>query len=130
MAEAGEDNPRTGCEASDMDVKTVGLAALAIAVWLVVVPIILALGYPDATRDAAKAPTLRPPEPRLQTDPERDLRLYNAAKQARLTSYGWVDRTHGVVHIPIDEAMRRLAARGIAGWPGGATPAGKSAEAR
>jgi hypothetical protein len=27
----------------------------------------------------------------------------------RLKSYGWVDKQVGVVHIPIDEAMRLLA---------------------
>jgi hypothetical protein len=27
----------------------------------------------------------------------------------RITTYGWVDREAGIVHIPVEEAMRRLA---------------------
>ncbi|HZZ85939.1 MAG TPA: hypothetical protein VFE30_15495 [Anaeromyxobacteraceae bacterium] len=29
-------------------------------------------------------------------------------QQAWLAGYGWVDKEHGVIHIPIDEAMERL----------------------
>lgn len=29
-------------------------------------------------------------------------------QQAWLGGYGWVDKEHGVIHIPIDEAMERL----------------------
>jgi len=31
------------------------------------------------------------------------------AEDRRLSNYGWVDRKTGVVHIPIEEAMRQLA---------------------
>jgi hypothetical protein len=30
-----------------------------------------------------------------------------------LNGYGWVDRDAGVVHIPIDEAMRLMVERGV-----------------
>ena len=30
-----------------------------------------------------------------------------------ITTYGWVDREGGVVHIPIDEAMKRLVDEGV-----------------
>ncbi len=33
-----------------------------------------------------------------------------AQQREHLTTYGWVDRSAGVVRIPIDEAMKRLAA--------------------
>jgi hypothetical protein len=33
-----------------------------------------------------------------------------ARQREHLTTYGWVDRPAGVVRIPIDEAMKRLAA--------------------
>lgn len=36
----------------------------------------------------------------------------------RLTSYGWVDRPAGTVHIPIDEAIRLTAERGLPARPG------------
>jgi hypothetical protein len=31
-----------------------------------------------------------------------------------LATYGWIDRQHGIVRIPIVEAMQQLARRG---WP-------------
>lgn len=36
----------------------------------------------------------------------------------RLSSYGWVDRSAGTVHIPIDEAIRLTAERGLPTRPG------------
>jgi hypothetical protein len=49
--------------------------------------------------------------PRLQTMPGDDLTRYRAAQDGKLTSYGWVDRNAGVVHIPIDRAIELMAER-------------------
>ncbi len=38
-----------------------------------------------------------------------------AEQLAQLQSYGWISRPHGIIHIPIDEAMQKVA--------GGARPA-------
>jgi hypothetical protein len=54
-----------------------------------------------------------PPEPRLQQDPHRELQEYMAAQNAKLNSYGWVDKGAGVVSIPIDQAMNLIVQRGI-----------------
>lgn len=54
-----------------------------------------------------------PPEPRLQIDPASDLSQMQAAEDARLRSYGWVDRQSGVVRIPIERAMKLIAERGL-----------------
>src|SRR5262249_16952987 len=45
---------------------------------------------------------------------EQDTRIRSTreAQRAALSSYGWVDRDAGVVHIPIEEAMRTLARTG------------------
>ena len=51
------------------------------------------------------------PEPVLQKAPQNDLRRFEAAQQAALSGYGWVDRDHGIARVPIDEAMRMTAAR-------------------
>ena len=53
------------------------------------------------------------PQPRLQTQPARDLRRLRAEEEARLNSYGWIDRSAGVAHIPIDQAMDLLLERGL-----------------
>jgi len=61
--------------------------------------------------------SITPPQPRLQTDPEADLAAYVRKEQHLLNSYGWVDREHGIAHIPIGIAMARLAQTGIPGFP-------------
>lgn len=57
--------------------------------------------------------TQGPPEPRLQPDPNLDMRQMRAEEDALLSSYGWSDKASGTVRIPIDRAMDMLAARGM-----------------
>jgi hypothetical protein len=54
-----------------------------------------------------------PPMPRLQPAPVTDLRDMRNAEDKILNSYGWIDRAHGVTHIPIDRAIDVLAKRGL-----------------
>ena len=64
-----------------------------------------------------------PPAPRLQAQPFKDVYQLKSAQLDKLHSYGWVDQATGVVHIPIDEAMRLVGERG--GVPSSAqTPSG------
>lgn len=57
------------------------------------------------------------PAPRLQASPRADMQRFYAQEMRRLNSTGWVDKAHGVVHIPIADAMRKVAKEGIPGWP-------------
>jgi len=72
---------------------------------------------PSPLRAGMKEP--EPPEPRLQgvpghaSDPQQDLRKYLSETQKELNSYGWVDEKTGVAHIPIEEAMKLIAGRGL-----------------
>jgi hypothetical protein len=56
------------------------------------------------------------------------------AEDQSLHHYGWVDRAHGVVHIPIEDAKKLYAAKmavagatGNAGGPPAGTPAASPA---
>jgi len=69
---------------------------------------------PPSPLPEANAPHL-PPGPLLQTDPVGEIRELRAEEEARLRSYGWVDRERGVVWLPIERAMAILAERGTAG---------------
>lgn len=74
-----------------------------------------------------------PPEPRLQTTPPLDLRALRAHEDEVLGHYGWLDRTNGVVRIPIEEAKRTLLERGLPVRPVEApatAPAGQVAVAK
>lgn len=57
----------------------------------------------------ARAPE-RPkvPAPVLEYRPLEDFSTYERHERQRLSSYGWVDRAAGTVHIPIEVAMSRL----------------------
>ena len=50
--------------------------------------------------------------PLLQGAPQPDRAAYLDEKRRLLGSYGWVDREAGIARIPLEEAMRLLAARG------------------
>lgn len=54
-----------------------------------------------------------PPMPRLQSDPTYDLNRFRQQVERRLNSYGWVDQAHGIVHIPIQQAMQLIAKQGL-----------------
>ena len=60
-----------------------------------------------------------PPEPRLQgvpgheTDPQQDLRNKIAADTAANESYRWVDEKAGIAQIPVKEAMKIIAEKGL-----------------
>jgi hypothetical protein len=84
-----------------------------LAVWLVAVVL---PHFASALRRPIVLPVPRAqrlPEPHLQVDPPADLQALRSAERARLSSYGFVDRDHAVVHIPIDVAKRRLLERGL-----------------
>jgi hypothetical protein len=91
---------------------------------LVVCALVTRWLYPQSLSDTTLTPPLpQYPAPRLQADPAADMRAFHAFEMRQLDSTGWVDEAHGVVHIPIANAMRIVAHEGIPGWPApGASP--------
>lgn len=64
-------------------------------------------------RHVAEANPARPPFPRLQISPSEDLQTFRAREEAELNTYGWINKTAGVVRIPISRAMDLLLQRGL-----------------
>jgi hypothetical protein len=63
--------------------------------------------------------------PRLVESEPRVLRDFHAQEDALLTSYGWVEKDKGLARIPISEAMKLVAERGLPKFaPGESAPAG------
>ena len=58
-------------------------------------------------------PPVAPPAPRLQVSPTADWEAMIEKEQAALHSYGWVDRSKGIVRIPIERQMQIIAERGL-----------------
>lgn len=70
-------------------------------------------GFDPPPVPMAAEPDRKPPEPRLQERPFEDVAKRRAADQPFLDEYGWVDEKAGTVRIPIDEAMKIVARRGL-----------------
>jgi len=51
--------------------------------------------------------------PVLQVSPPLDLQTFRAREQAELETYGWINRTAGVVRIPIERAMDLVLQQGL-----------------
>jgi hypothetical protein len=55
----------------------------------------------------------RPTYPRLQVSPPLDLQTFRTREENKLGTYGWIDRTSGVVRVPIERAMELVLAQGL-----------------
>jgi hypothetical protein len=118
------DNPEVVHEESDVNVR----AILGFGIGLLVVAVVVHLflwwlqgffqrqtdreqtrGYPLGVSQQEQLP----PGPRLQANPQQDMRELRAKQEALLNSYGWVNRDAGVARIPIEEAMRMVVERGL-----------------
>ncbi len=100
----------------------VGIAVAAVAMWLLV----REFTRQEQAQDRPVSPLVDrtqprlPPEPRLQTAPEQELKAYMAEERRRASSYGWIDEAQGVVHIPVDHAMDLVLQRGLPSRPAAA----------
>ena len=80
-----------------------------IALTMTVLFFYLRTGAPGAFRQATERHF---PEPALQKKPQADLKRFELEQRMSLSGYGWIDRSRGIARIPIEEAMRIIAARG------------------
>jgi len=64
-------------------------------------------------RQPASAAPGQPSYPRLQLSAPADLQAFRAREENELNTYGWVDRTSGIVRVPIDRAMDLLLEKGL-----------------
>lgn len=108
---------KTDFEPSDWPLAPIVLIYFGILVLLVISTLVLIAAYPDSLPDADRTLRIAPPGPNLTTDPQADLRKFRAAENKQLNSYSWIDRQKGVVRIPIEQAMKKLATTGIPGFP-------------
>jgi hypothetical protein len=130
-------NPDVSYEKADVQATTIYwyLGALAIAVILsyVVCVYVLRLTTKMAVEYDTPPPVIRqemgsayedmPPEPRLQgvpghsNDPQTDLRLKIEADTEANQKYGWIDQNAGIAQIPVQDAMKIIAEKGLPGAP-------------
>ncbi len=51
--------------------------------------------------------------PRLQVSPPRDLAAFRAREDQELQAYGWVNRSSGIVRIPVERAIELVLQEGL-----------------
>jgi hypothetical protein len=128
-------------EAKDVDARAVvrlGLVVgvVSVAVALVLLPFLGALGRQAAREDPAPAPVPRfepgrlPPEPRLQTHPYADYRALAAAEAELAGSWALVDKEKGLARIPVEEAMKIVLRKGLPLHEGPPAPQPSPVESR
>jgi len=83
---------------------------------------------PPPSRDAlGKDYRMMPPEPRLQgvpghqTDPQADLRKKIQEDSDANEKLEWLDRSSGIAQIPVKDAMKIIAEKGLLAGPAPAT---------
>ncbi|HET9716456.1 MAG TPA: hypothetical protein VFP60_09765 [Pseudolabrys sp.] len=107
----------TGFERSDAAPWLIGALAAGVATFLIAVPFVIHAIYPDSTEVGSIGGLPQQPEPHLQLAPSSDFATFRTAEADRLSSYGWQDRSSGIVRMPIDRAMQLLVKRGLSQWP-------------
>lgn len=116
------ENESVRFEESDFRVGVIGWFFSGLALGLVLTGALvggllwLFLSSVPPARTQAPAPEgTRIQAPLLQPDAAADLRESREQSRRWLSGYGWVDRTAGIVHIPVERAMRVLVERGMPG---------------
>lgn len=108
---------KTAFEPSDWNVAPIAAIYVGVLLLLVISCFAMVIAYPNSLPDVSRVLHINPPGPRLQTDEAADLRRFRAEEDKRLNSYYWIDKQKGIAHIPIGEAMQKLARSGIDGFP-------------
>jgi hypothetical protein len=146
-------NPETHHEKSDVSVRALIWFAVICAVSGLIIHGVLFLFFRgliklERNRNTGSMTAMARPEdmsvpknqPLLQPFPRKEVKPYQntpvtelgdmrSAEQRTLTTYGWVDPQKGVVHIPIDVAMRETLQRGLPVQSVGAAAPGRPATA-
>ena len=126
-------NPEVSFEPEDLQARPIitaliGLGLACIAIYFIVLWMYTFLDRYQATHQTGASPLVATqtdtrhitpaqiegfPQPRLETDERGQLDSIRIKEEETLNSYGWVDESAGVVHIPIQQAMQLLVEQGL-----------------
>jgi len=119
-------------EERDIKVRTIywylfALGMATVAALVICIFILHFTSYLAASSDIAPPPSREalgkdfPPEPRLQgvpgheSDPQKDLRLKVKADNDANEKLQWIDKNAGIAQIPVEDAMKIIEEKGLAG---------------
>ncbi len=106
----------------EMDYEEKSLPAKMIVMWvggllagllMVMALMYLLLGMPKAIPRPDMVTTRKMLMPALQNNPRRDFKAFKKEQAELATTYGWVDKSQGIVRLPIEVAMDLAIQRGM-----------------
>jgi hypothetical protein len=128
-------NEDVGHEVSDIDLRAIlGFAGIVVVVTVVCAVVVWGLFHMLESQAAARDPKLSPlaipatqmpprttespffgaaPQPQLITSEPAVLRTLRRNEDTQLHEYGWVDQKAGVARVPIEQAKKLIAERGL-----------------
>jgi len=110
--------PAPSHESTDISPKLLWIGVPSLVATVVALALLVLWLFPGRTVDRTMhLPLPHYPSPELQVNPREDMARFLARELQWLNGTGWIDKKHGVAHIPIDAAMREVASEGIADWP-------------
>src|SRR5438067_3869147 len=112
-------NPETAYEPSDWRISAVAIVLALVLGLIAMAVLVLRIVFQTAASDVDRSSTVAMPAPALRTDPAQDLARLRAREDQALNTYYWIDRQNGIVHIPIDQAMKQIVVRGLDRFPQG-----------
>lgn len=106
-------------ERSDIESRGIAWIAAGLALFVLAVPLLMPLVYPQSMQHLSPAapPALSANAPELEVAPATEMQRLNRAEARNADSYGWIDKAHGVIRIPVARAMEQLVQKGLPGWP-------------
>jgi hypothetical protein len=111
---------KLGYETSDVSLPTLikwiiflfmFIGITSVVTWLIYLIFVPGVKDNDQTT-ASTVNKLGPDQPALQVHPRIDLKEFRAEEEAKIDHYGWVDKKAGIVHLPIDVTLEKVAASG------------------
>jgi hypothetical protein len=139
-------NPEVHREESDVSIRPilwfgVWLAVATAVIYFIIAGLYMYFEDREASQDLARTPLAEerkrvPDEPRLQLAPTEagqkqpsfiqdhplmDMRELKEKEDAVLNQHGWVDQQNGIVHIPIEDAIKLALQQSQQYLPSGAT---------
>jgi hypothetical protein len=121
IAEGQAMTEQTSFDYERTDIASVGIAWTAggLAAFVILTPLLMPFVFPQSMKHKSPAapPALNANAPRLEITPREDLKRFRRSEMQLTSTYGWSDREHGQVRIPIAQAMQMLVHKGLPGWP-------------
>jgi hypothetical protein len=76
------------------------MGAIVVAIYL-----LISSRSPQFDTVGATGSPVRSEAAKIQSKPGPDMKTFKSETEAKLNSYGWVDESKGIVHVPIERAI-------------------------